>query len=218
MSRGFTLLEAMLAMAILSGSLTWIVLGMSRNVEAQNHAKLISVATFLARAKMIQIEDELYEKGFSDFEKELKGDFKEEGFPRFTWQVVIDKIELPKPDQMQTVLGRANEIKEKITGKPAPTTGQQPASNNQVTAGIGALGAQFGTIKDVLEQAIRRAELTVLWSEKSRAQSLTVVAYFTDPRKVDQATQSLLPALSGAAGGAGTSGTSGTGTSAGGIR
>ena len=32
--RGFTLLEVMIAMAILGGSLTWLVVGMSRNIDA----------------------------------------------------------------------------------------------------------------------------------------------------------------------------------------
>ena len=48
-ARGFTLLEVMIAMAILSGALTWLVVGMSRNIKAENHAKLITTATFLAR-------------------------------------------------------------------------------------------------------------------------------------------------------------------------
>src|SRR5439155_13769204 len=60
--RGFTLLEMMIAVAILSSALTWIVVGVSRNIKAENHAKLMTVATFLAREKMVDIEDELYEK------------------------------------------------------------------------------------------------------------------------------------------------------------
>ncbi|MGZ3405479.1 MAG: type IV pilus modification PilV family protein, partial [Polyangia bacterium] len=46
---GFTLLEVMIAMAILAGALTWMTVGVSRNIKAENHAKLMTTGTFLAR-------------------------------------------------------------------------------------------------------------------------------------------------------------------------
>jgi len=61
-AKGFTLLEMMIAMAILCGALTWLVVGMSRNIQAENHAKLMTTATFLAREKMVDFEDDLYTK------------------------------------------------------------------------------------------------------------------------------------------------------------
>ena len=82
-NRGFTLLEMMIAMAILSGSLTWIVMGLSRNIKASNHAKLVTTATFLGRQRMSQFEDELYEKGFGEFEKQQCGNFEDKGFAKF---------------------------------------------------------------------------------------------------------------------------------------
>ena len=56
--RGFTLLEVMIAMAILAGALTWLVVGVSRNIKAENHAKLMTTANFLAREKMVDLEDD----------------------------------------------------------------------------------------------------------------------------------------------------------------
>ena len=94
----------MIAMAILSGALTWITVGVSRNIQAENHAKLMSTATFLARGKMVELEDELYEKGFGEFEKDAAGQFEDRGFARFTWKTIVDKIELPSQDQLQNVL------------------------------------------------------------------------------------------------------------------
>ena len=103
-ARGFTLLEMMIAMAILSGSLTWMIVGLTRNIKAENHAKLMATATFLARGKMTDFEDELYEKGFGEFEQELNGTFEDKGFTRFTWRTVVDKVELPSSEQIQSVL------------------------------------------------------------------------------------------------------------------
>ena len=90
---GFTLLEIMIAMAILSGGLVWLIVGVTRNIKAENHAKLMTTATFLARQEMIDLEDQLYEKGFGEFEKDSTGNFEDKGFARFTWKVVVDKVE-----------------------------------------------------------------------------------------------------------------------------
>ena len=38
----------------------------------ENHAKLMTTGTFLAREKMVDIEDDLYEKGFGEFEAEAE--------------------------------------------------------------------------------------------------------------------------------------------------
>jgi prepilin-type N-terminal cleavage/methylation domain-containing protein len=218
--RGFTLLEMMIAMAILSGSLTWLVVGMSRNIKAENHAKLMTTATFLARGKMAAFEDELYEKGFGEFEKDTDGTFEEKGFQRFAWKIVVDKVELPNSDQVQTMATNAQQARQALTGQP-PTT-DPSASNtgvggNPMAAGATAMSSQFGIIKDVLEQGIRRVTVTVSWYEGRKVQDVTVVTYFTDPRKVDQAIQLSIPSsLTGGAGGTGgsTGSTTGSGTGA----
>jgi prepilin-type N-terminal cleavage/methylation domain-containing protein len=201
-ARGFTLLEMMIAMAILSGSLTWIIVGMSRNIRAENHAKLMATATFLARGQMVEIEDELYEKGFGDFEKELAGGFEDKGFARFSWKVLVDKTELPSSEALQTVLTKAQEAKQALAGGAGagglpelpPSAGlSKDAANNPLTMGASAMASQFGIIKDVLEQGIRRVTVQVMWTEGRRPEQVELIAYYTDVRKVDQAIQ--LPTL-----------------------
>jgi general secretion pathway protein I len=196
---GFSLLEVMIAVAILAGALTWMVVGISRNIRAENHAKLMTVATFLSREKMIETEDELYEKGFGEFEKELAGNFEDRGFERFTWKVVVDKVELPSSDQIQTVLTKAQEAKSSLTGESGgtPEGVTSPGGNSPVSAGAATIGSQFGIVKDVLEQGIRRVTVKVEWQENRRPQEMSLVAYYTDPRRVDQAIQ-VAPADTGA--------------------
>jgi general secretion pathway protein I len=182
----------MIAMAVLSGALTWIVVGMSRNIRTENHAKLTATATFLARAKMVELEDELYEKGFGDFDKELSGVFDDQGFSRFSWRVLVDKVELPSSEQLQTVLTKAQEAKQALQGgDPSQSTSSSSSSSsdNPLTASAGAMASQFGIIKDVLEQGIRRITVKITWTEGRTPKDLQLVAYYTDPRKVDQAIQ-----------------------------
>jgi general secretion pathway protein I len=190
-TRGFSLLEIMIAVAILSGALTWIVVGVSRSIKAENHAKLMTTATFLAREKMVDVEDELYEKGFGEFEKELSGGFDDKGFARFGWRAIVDKVELPSQEQMQTVLSNAKTAKENLAGGANPGATAQATSaadsSNPMSAGASALGSQFGIIKQVLEQAIRRVTIRVTWVEGRTTQQVELVAYYSDPRRVDQA-------------------------------
>ena len=158
-ARGFTLLEVMIAMAILAGALTWLVVGVSRNIKAENHAKLMTTANFLAREKMVDLEDDLYDKGFGEFEKEQAGAFDDKGFSRFTWKAIVDKVELPSAEQLQTVLSNAQQARQTLQGGGGDSTTSgagglgRRSSSNPLSAGAGAISSQFGIIKDVLEQA-----------------------------------------------------------------
>jgi len=210
---GFTLLEVMIAMAILSGALVWLIVGMSRSIKAENHAKLMTTATFLAREKMVDLEDDLYDKGFGEFEKDQSGAFDDKGFSRFTWKAIVDKVELPSADQLQTVLSNAQQARQTLQGGGTDpslqnqaglnTPGGGSSSSNPLTAGASAMSSQFGIIKDVLEQAIRRVTIKIGWVEGRTPQEVELVAYYTDIRRVDQAIQ---------IGGAAAAGANGTGT------
>ncbi|MCU1277751.1 MAG: hypothetical protein JWM53_1297 [bacterium] len=216
---GFTLLEVMIAMAILAGALTWMTVAVSRNIKAENHAKLMTTSTFLAREKMVDLEDELYEKGFGEFEKEQSGQFDDKGFSRFSWKAIVDKVELPSAEQLQTVLSNAQQARQTLQGGGSDPSLQQQAglnsagsgssSSNPLTAGASAISSQFGVIKDVLEQAIRRVTIKVGWTEGRTPQEVQLVAYYVDVRRVDQAIQLGNAAAAGQPGGAGAGGSGG---------
>jgi general secretion pathway protein I len=210
--RGFSLIEVMIAMTILAAALTWIVVGMARNISAENHAKLMTTATFLARSKMIDIEDDLHDKGFGEFEKDQTGTFEDKGFQRFSYKIVVDKVELPSTSQVQTALGKAQDAKSALTGQD-PSQQQPPPQQQQnqdpMTSSVAAMSSQFGMVKDVLEGGIRRVTTTISWWEGQHPFDVTVSAYYTDPSRVDQAINtSALAAAANAAGGTTATGTS----------
>jgi general secretion pathway protein I len=219
-TRGFTLLEVMIAMAILSGALVWLVVGVSRNIKAENHAKLMTTANFLAREKMVDLEDDLYDKGFGEFEKEQTGAFDDKGFSRFSWRAIVDKVELPSAEQLQTVLSNAQQARQTLQGGGSDPSlqgqaglnaqGSGSSSSNPLTAGASALSSQFGIIKDVLEQAIRRVTIKISWLEGRTPSEVELIAYYVDIRRVDQAIQ--IGNAAAAGGGAPGTATSGTGT------
>src|SRR6185503_13168079 len=94
-SAGFTLLEVMVALAILSLTLVVLLGIVTNNARATNHSKLTTTATFLARGKMVDIEDQVLYDGFTTDNETDDGTFKDDGFPQFRWETSIERVELP---------------------------------------------------------------------------------------------------------------------------
>ncbi|MCA9666745.1 MAG: type II secretion system protein, partial [Myxococcales bacterium] len=200
---GFTLLEVMIALAILALSLTVISQADVNSVRAVGRSKQITIATQLARWLMTDTEDLLFDEGFQDFEEEKKGDFGEQGFKQFRYVLKIDKIELPPNLNAQSLSNAVS------------NTGSGAGSGSRVggmfQAGAKMMGQQFEMIRNVLEQSIRRVTVRVVWEESGRERFISVSGYFTDPRKVDSA-GGLLGAAAAAAGNKSTSASGNTST------
>lgn len=87
---GFTLLEVVVAMAILGVALLAIFDLNAGAVASHAYVKRLTIATQLARSKMTDLEQELYDKGFElDDVVERKGDFAAEGWTGFSWKASI---------------------------------------------------------------------------------------------------------------------------------
>lgn len=86
-SRGFTLLEVMIALAIMAGSLVVILHSHLLSVNLANRAQGISLAGLLAQEKM----EEIIGEGFPE-EGEEEGYFQER--PHFRWRRAVSEAEL----------------------------------------------------------------------------------------------------------------------------
>jgi general secretion pathway protein I len=195
--RGFTLVEVMIALAILFAALVMMLSRVTADTTATNRAKLLTAATGLARGKMLDLEEELAFKGFQDTEATMEGDFSDEGFPRYTWKAAIEKIELPPLQQLQQGQAAANSSTNADgteTGAPGSgLTSLMGAGGGSATqaAGASALAGSFDMVSKILEGAIRKVTLTVSWKAGKIEETLVVVCYFTDPKAVDQKTSGL---------------------------
>jgi general secretion pathway protein I len=71
-------------------------------VNSHAYAKRLTVATMLARSKMTDLEQELYDKGFDTDDQERSGDFKGEGWEAFTWkaQILAPRTANVSPDKL----------------------------------------------------------------------------------------------------------------------
>ncbi|MBW2631295.1 MAG: type II secretion system minor pseudopilin GspI [Deltaproteobacteria bacterium] len=86
--RGFTLLEVMIAMAILATTLVVVFQSQSQSVSMAGRARFETTASLLAQSKVSEIEATSPEKVVSD-----SGDFGDD-FPDYSWQVDVTETEL----------------------------------------------------------------------------------------------------------------------------
>jgi general secretion pathway protein I len=211
--RGFTLLEVFIAMAILSISILYMFDALVHSPDRANRAKLVTVATNLARTKMIDIEADLLKDGWEEFDDEECGDFTDEEYgslARFEWCARIDKIELPENVDVGGAVGKM------LGGSDPddPAAGGQAGGSSSVVGmwmGGGGMGGQSGAggtstqpdaaqsglgsiltsflapFRNVVEQAIRRVTLRVFWKYRGKEQEVTLIYYITRADLVDQA-------------------------------
>jgi len=103
-SGGFTLLEVMIALALLGLGLVVLIKSAAGDIFNAQQAHMIGVATDLARAKMYQIEEKLLKDGFSDTEQaEEDRPFEDEGWPAVLYSYKVEEVELPTWDKLQAM-------------------------------------------------------------------------------------------------------------------
>jgi prepilin-type N-terminal cleavage/methylation domain-containing protein len=203
---GFTLLEVMIAVAILSMTLVVLLEMVTNNMRATHHARLMTTATFLARGKMVDVEDQILETGFSTTNDAADGTFKDKGFPEFRWDSSIEGVELPA-DAIQKQKDESHD--------------KNQDSTNPMSMLSGFIGGMMGSfiepIRLGLQESVRRVTVRVMWDETGRPnQTIEVVQYLTDPSRLDAAMGGGLAgaAATGAGSAAGAAGAAGTAANA----
>ncbi|MFL5264921.1 MAG: prepilin-type N-terminal cleavage/methylation domain-containing protein, partial [Anaeromyxobacteraceae bacterium] len=88
---GFTLLEVMVALALLASALMAMADLAGGALRNHAYARDLSAATLLARGKLAAIEQKYEDQGFKDFDESEEGDFSQEGRPELRWRAQIVK-------------------------------------------------------------------------------------------------------------------------------
>lgn len=171
---GFTLLEVMVAIAVLAVAMSAIV-GVNVGAMAMtSRTKGYTIAPLLARSKMIDVEEAIREKGFPDFDEREEGDFSEEGYPAIKWSSEVLKIKLPAPDlsggaDLGGALG-------KLTGNP----GGGESMGGPMGGDASMLMSGLPMIMDQLEKAIREVRVTVTWADGKRETEFSVTTHIVN--------------------------------------
>ncbi|NNG08137.1 MAG: type II secretion system minor pseudopilin GspI [Desulfobacteraceae bacterium] len=93
-NRGFTLLEVMVAIALIAIALTAVLGSQSQSVSLAGEARFNTTAALLAQSKMAEIELEDPEDLSTD-----SGDFGED-FPGYTWQLSVSDVMFDRPENV----------------------------------------------------------------------------------------------------------------------
>jgi general secretion pathway protein I len=171
---GFTLLEVLLALAILASAMT-VLMGTTASSSQQSiFANDLTVASQLARAKMIDIEYEIMEEGFENNNRTLRGDFSREGHPEMTWEAEIQTVEIPESAREEFLA----QINTQLFG------GQQGAlqGNAAFSAMLPMLIGELPNMINNLGQKVRKVDLTVQFPRGTATHPLGVTQYIVDPK------------------------------------
>lgn len=230
-SRAFTLLEVMVAVAILGLGLSVLLTAQTGLFSSAKRAATLSRAVGLARCKMSEVEEELLREGYQLTEEQEEGACceDEESDLRCRWTVA--PVTLPELSEMG---GADAGAAEEPSTSPLDALGEAKddlAQGNTADAfsglsdmlggatggpsmGAGALAPMamslvYPQLKGMLEASIRKVTVQVFWSEGSLERDLSVTQYVTNPQ------QGGLMSLEEGAGGAGAGG---AGSPPGGLR
>lgn len=187
--RGFTLLEVVIAMAILGMALMAIFDLNAGAVSSHAYTKKLTVATMLARSKMVDVEQKLFDEGLPSDDDEESGDFSAEGWPQYKWRarILAPRTQNVSPDQFMAAVfnvpaggdigalfgGGAGTDP---AGAPSPTSGTNPLA---AAAGplAGLAQTQFNQMIDQIGQTVREVHVTVAWKDGTQTETIDVVTH-----------------------------------------
>lgn len=143
--RGFTLLEVMIALALLGLALVVLIKSAAGNIFNAHQAHMMGVVTDLARGKMYDLEDKLIKDGFSDTEQhEEDQTFDEEGWPDVKYSYKIEVVELPSWQDLQAIaLGTAKAGSGAGSGKGSGAGSDGESEGGFQDSALGGMLSQF---------------------------------------------------------------------------
>jgi len=210
-TRGFTLLEVMVAVAILGLGLTAILSAQAGAVSAASHARYMSLSLGLGRCKMSEIEQTVTKDGYQEMDVNDSGPCCEDDeTPNISCTWKIEKPQFPEPSlgdlNLDTDVGAGplGALGMLTKGGTDPSALQSGAGVKDVAqtlegAGEGDLAAAasggmssiasmvmsmvYPDLKAMFEAATRRVTVTVSWTEGSHTFDVVLVQWLTDPRQ-----------------------------------
>ena len=208
-TRGFSLLEMMIAIAILAMGLVLLLQVQARSVQLAQQAREMTVATMLARGKLLDCETDLMKKGFSIGDYDESGGFDDENYPTFHWECHGYKPDMPTADSgdISSAMGGG-------AGGSAAGDAASAAQGQGADVGMQFLAPILSQMSGIMGDSIRELVVIVRWGEGEDVQEMQVTTHVIDKGAVNQvgamirAQSSAISSLTGGGGG-GSGGTEG---------
>ncbi len=190
-ARGYTLMEVLIAVALLAVVLT-VVLGTQANqVQIGSTANEMGTAMLLGRAKMLEIESGLLADGFSDDEQNEKGDFRSEGFAAFHWESRVEPVKIDDASKEQ-LLGEANS---KLFGEGESGDGGTFTGNDAFASYLPMVVGLLPDYINKIGERARKVTLTITWETLRGEQQLSIVQYVSNADADDEGEEGIAPPL-----------------------
>ncbi len=194
-NRGFTLLEVMVALAVLALALTAVSDVVGGALHNHVRARQLEVATMLARGRLAEAEATFEEDGFRDFDQTEEGTFEDEGHPEVTWKLeaIKPRLELG-PDAVLKALTGIDGGVAGLLGLDAKGPGKGGGTGGGPGVGAGGpMGSLAGSplagtavamiqrqltgLGETLKSGLREVRLTVGWKDGKATESFALVTY-----------------------------------------
>jgi prepilin-type N-terminal cleavage/methylation domain-containing protein len=188
-ARGFTIMEVMVSIMILSVSVVSIFGAQFAAVATTEFSKNLTHALNLAKCRMSEIELKvLNENGFQIADTQESGDcceaIKDDVPDEFTCEWEVKRIELP---DIQSLLseGGADGGLGLLTDL---NLGADPSMDDEADEGniLGALSSFMPLISDMLGEGIRRVSVTVKWQQGSSEKEFVLSQFIVHPSQESQ--------------------------------
>ena len=173
---GFTLLEVMIAVAILGVSMTSLLTSQMASIRATRYAQTLTAVAFLAEYQILEVEW-LMEKdgGWVPTDRTYEGTFSEHGWPGVRYKCLVDFLEIPDYSKIRAAKDA------KARAQQGESSGVTRTASDQA---FNALSLVWPMVKAAIEQSIRKVKCTVTWSEGKSEHELVVTTFWTDPEKL----------------------------------
>jgi general secretion pathway protein I len=182
--RGFTLLEVMVAMAILALSLTAAFEVVGGAMQNHVRARKLEVATLLARAKLVEVEATFEEDGFRDFDQTEDGTFDDEGHPEIRWEVKTTKptVDLGPDGVIKALTGAEGGLSALLglgpdgqgSGDPTTDAAGSLLGSPMAAAAKASIEQQLTALGEEIKKGVRQVRLTVSWDDGRATEAFTI--------------------------------------------
>ncbi|MEE9386281.1 MAG: prepilin-type N-terminal cleavage/methylation domain-containing protein [Nannocystaceae bacterium] len=181
---GFTLLEVLIAVAILAVSLSSLFGSQLASLRATQYARGLTAAAFLAEYQLLEIQETMRKDGWIENDKRYEGDFAEQGWPSIRYVCMVDFIELPEFNRLLEAKTDADEADGEA----------EPVFQDSDDQAFSALGMVWPIAKGAIENSIRKADCTAFWSDGEIEHDVRVATFWAEAERLRQ-----LPGMGGEA-------------------
>ncbi len=169
---GFTLLETLIAMVIMSGGILLVANAWSGNSQRLLKTKINNTVAFLLQKKMTEIEVMYKDKGPDELPEADGGDFSKDGkeFAQYKWTLKTKDFEMPNLTDLLT---------------------SKDGGANQTMIFI------IGQMTEFLGKVVKEVTVTIVYTGKLTKREIknSVTSYFIDYKK--ELTMPSIPGLTG---------------------